>query len=72
MWLFILNLLVGLINLLPIYITDGGRMFGIALLNIVKDKKKAAKIYSFIATLFLATIVISLIINYGSKLLSLI
>jgi len=72
MWLFILNLLVGLINLLPIYITDGGRMFGIALLNTVKDKKKAAKIYSFLATLFLATIVISLIINYGSKLLGLI
>jgi len=71
MWLFILNLLVGLINLLPIYVTDGGRMFGVALLKIIKDKKKAAKIYSFLATLFLATIVISLIINYGSKLIGL-
>ncbi|MFH2028592.1 MAG: site-2 protease family protein [Nanoarchaeota archaeon] len=71
-WLFILNFIVGLMNLLPIYITDGGRMFGLALTKIVKDKTKATRIYSMIALLFLATILTALIINYGSKLIGLV
>jgi len=67
-WLFILNFLIGMINLLPILITDGGRMLELALRKMFKDKVKAAKLFMFISTLFLLTIGVSLLLNYGTKL----
>lgn len=69
-WLVILNLLIGLVNLLPILITDGGRMLDTFLKSVFKDKKKAIKVNSFIGLIFLFTILMALVINYGSKLIS--
>lgn len=50
-WIFITNVFVGLFNLLPLPIVDGGRMFYVAMLSLTKSRKKAEKI-SKIAYLF--------------------
>lgn len=63
-WLFILNLLIGLANLLPLGIVDGGRMLQVALHKVVSNKEKAQKIWVFIAVLFLVFLVFGLLINY--------
>jgi len=63
-WLFLLNLFIGLANLLPLGIVDGGRMLEIVLKKTVKDQKKAHKIWVFIAVLFLFLLVFSLLVNY--------
>ena len=63
-WLFILNLLIGLANLLPLGIVDGGRMLQVALHKVVDNKEKAQKIWVFIAVLFLVFLVFGLLINY--------
>ena len=56
-WIFITNFFVGLFNLLPLPIVDGGRMAYIAALHFTKSEKKAKKIakraYSFSVFLFL-------------------
>jgi len=43
-WLVLFNLLVGIFNMLPLVITDGGQMFMLALTRILGDRKKAAKV----------------------------
>ncbi|MGM5482074.1 MAG: site-2 protease family protein [Nanobdellota archaeon] len=63
-WLFALNFFVGLANLLPMGPVDGGRMFGLALQKIIRDKKKAMKIWGMVAWLFLLIIIFGLIVNY--------
>lgn len=63
-WLFLLNFFIGLFNLLPLGIVDGGRILNTFLENNVKDKKKARKIWSFISFFLLAILVIGLIISY--------
>lgn len=56
-WILITNIFVGLFNLLPLPIVDGGRMTYISLLALTKSKKKAEKIskkmYLFSLSLFL-------------------
>lgn len=63
-WLFILNFLIGLANLLPLGIVDGGRMLQVALHNIMKDKKKANKVWGFITVLFVLLLVVGLAGHY--------
>ncbi|MDO8740947.1 MAG: site-2 protease family protein [Candidatus Woesearchaeota archaeon] len=63
-WLFILNFLIGLANLLPLGIVDGGRMLQVALHNIMKDKKKANKVWGFITILFVLLLVVGLAGHY--------
>ncbi len=63
-WLFLLNLFIGLANLLPLGIVDGGRMLQISLHKIVNDGKKAHKIWMFIAILFLVLLVFGLLTTY--------
>jgi len=60
-WLFITNLMVGLVNLLPIGIVDGGRMFSIALSTVIKDEKKSKLIFSIVSLLLLAALLFFLI-----------
>jgi len=66
-WLFMLNILIGLINLLPIYITDGARMLLIALQSSIKNKKKAIKVWSVINWAFVLLILIGLFATYLKK-----
>lgn len=61
MWLGMVNLGVGLFNLLPLGPVDGGRMFYSLLLGITKDEKKSRKIWSFVGFVFLLLIFINLL-----------
>jgi len=63
-WLFLLNLFIGLANLLPLGIVDGGRMLKIALDKTVRNKAKAKQIWGTIAIAFLLILVFGLITSY--------
>ncbi|MBT4334261.1 site-2 protease family protein [archaeon] len=69
-WIFVANLGVGLFNLLPISILDGGRMSYIALEKIMKDEKKAEKIWKVISTSLLAIILILLLPQFYNLLIA--
>lgn len=58
-WVYALNLGIGLFNLLPIPITDGGRMFYLALEKFF-EKQKAFQIWKFVAMLFIILIFVNL------------
>lgn len=60
-WLFIINIGIGLFNLLPLGPVDGGRMFFVALLAIFKDDKKAKKVWNFVSMFCLLLIVINML-----------
>lgn len=68
-WVFLLNLFIGLFNLLPLGIVDGGRMLNIFLQRTIKSKKKARKIWGFISAFFLLLIVLGLASTYIMPLL---
>ncbi|MEK6952021.1 MAG: site-2 protease family protein [Nanoarchaeota archaeon] len=61
MWLGMVNIGVGLFNLLPLGPVDGGRMFYSLLLGITKDEKKSRKIWSFVSFILLLLIFINLL-----------
>ncbi len=63
-WFWILNISIGLINLLPIYITDGAKMLLIALQDSIKDKKKALKIWGMINSLFVFLVIVGIVTTY--------
>ncbi len=44
-WIFFINLVVGLINLFPIMITDGAKMFYVGLSFFIKDERKLKRIW---------------------------
>jgi len=56
-WIFVLSLGIGIVNLLPIGPTDGGRMFYIALQKWYK-KKKATNIFSKTSLILLVVLII--------------
>ena len=59
-WLSFLSLNIGLINLLPVFITDGARMLKIFLERVIKDKKKSISVWAalnWISLLSLLTLV---------------
>lgn len=63
-WLFLLNLFVGLFNLLPLGIVDGGRMLDTFLQTTMKNKKRAKKIWGFVSMFFLLALLFGLITSY--------
>lgn len=63
-WLFLLNLFIGLANLLPLGIVDGGRMLQVCLKKLMKSEKKAHRLWVFIAFLFLAILLFGLATTY--------
>jgi Zn-dependent protease len=63
-WLFLLNFFIGLFNLLPLGIVDGGRILNTFLQSNVKDKEKAKKIWSFISLFFLLLLLFGLLTTY--------
>ncbi|MBR9699483.1 site-2 protease family protein [Candidatus Woesearchaeota archaeon] len=64
-WLYFINLIIGLMNLLPLLVTDGGRMLKLALDKIIVNKKKSAKVWMFIGALFIFTLIGALLVKYG-------
>ena len=63
-WLFLLNFFIGLANLLPLGIVDGGRILQVALHRIINCKKKAQKAWLWIGIVFLVSLLFALIVNY--------
>lgn len=60
-WLFVINIGIGLFNLLPLGPVDGGRMFFVVLLSVFKDKSKAKRVWNFVSLLCLLFIVINML-----------
>lgn len=60
-WLFLLNFFVGLFNLLPLGIVDGGRMLQVLLHKTIKDEKKSNRVWGFISFLILGMLLIGLL-----------
>jgi len=63
-WLFLLNLFIGLFNLLPLGIVDGGRMLNTLLQRTMKNKAIASKIWGLISLFFLILIILGLVSSY--------
>jgi membrane-associated protease RseP (regulator of RpoE activity) len=61
-WLFLIGFNIGLINFLPIFITDGARILQITLNKIIKNQAKSKKIWLFINRLSLAILLLIFII----------
>jgi membrane-associated protease RseP (regulator of RpoE activity) len=59
-WMYVISFGVGLFNLLPLGMVDGGRIFYTSVLFFTKDEKKAKKIWIYTAFLCVALIVINL------------
>ena len=62
-WLYLLNLGIGLFNLVPIGPIDGGRMLK-ALLQKYFEKNKAQRIFKYISSLFLFLVLINLVFAF--------
>jgi len=59
-WVYFLSLIIGLINLFPIFITDGARIFRTTMLKFIPDKRKALLMWvrlNMIAVLILLLLV---------------
>jgi len=61
-WLYILSLGIGIFNLLPLGIADGGRMLQVALWQLKKDRKKADILWKKISALFIFVLLLILFI----------
>ncbi|MBI4983288.1 site-2 protease family protein [Candidatus Woesearchaeota archaeon] len=66
-WLFLLSLGIGLFNLLPLPIVDGGRMMQVSLWKI-KGKEKGNKWYGKISLFFLLLLILNLVYPFVGKL----
>jgi len=62
-WVFIINLLVALFNMLPVSALDGGRFFYLTILAITKSKKVAKKSFKMI-TYFILFLFLILMIKW--------
>ncbi len=60
-WGVILNIGVGLFNLLPLGPVDGGRMFLTGISVFIKDNEKANKLYSFMTVFMLLLVFINIL-----------
>ncbi|MFH1331923.1 MAG: site-2 protease family protein [archaeon] len=60
LWLFVINIGIGLFNLLPLGPVDGGRMFYVAALGIFKNENKARRIWGWVSFTCLMLIFINL------------
>lgn len=66
-WIMMINLFVGLFNMLPLGILDGGRFFYLAILSITKKKSFAEKSFKY-ATKFIGLIFLAMIIAWAISL----
>lgn len=63
-WLFLLNFFIGIFNLLPLGIVDGGLMMSTLLHKTIANQKKAKKIWNLISLILLAILILSLVSTY--------
>jgi membrane-associated protease RseP (regulator of RpoE activity) len=69
-WVAILSLNVGIINLFPIFITDGARMLKVSMENIYTDKEKATRIWILINKICIATMLAIIFIPLIRKIIT--
>jgi hypothetical protein len=62
-WIAMINLFVGLFNMLPLGILDGGRFFYLAILSVTKNKNTAEKSFKY-ATKFIGLIFLAMIVAW--------
>ncbi len=60
LWLFLINIGIGLFNLLPLGPIDGGRMFFVLLLVLFREKERAARYWKAMSSLCIILIIINL------------
>ncbi len=63
-WLFMLNIGIGLFNLLPIGPLDGGRMFQLVCFKLFKRKEVALKVWSLVSIFFVVLILANLFAGF--------
>ncbi|VVB81227.1 Peptidase family M50 [uncultured archaeon] len=63
-WLFMLNIGIGLFNLLPIGPLDGGRMFQLVCFKIFKNKLTALKIWTYVSGFFILLILANMFTGF--------
>lgn len=68
-WLIVINLGVGLFNLLPLGPVDGGKMFYTSMLALFKNNKERAKKAFLIITIFCAALILINLMPWIEKLL---
>ncbi len=61
-WIFLINLLVGLFNMLPFAILDGGRFFYLTVLGITKSEKVSKFVYKTLGYLILLSLILIMLI----------
>lgn len=62
-WLFMLNVGIGLFNLLPIGPLDGGRMFHLACLRLFRKKATAMRVWGWTSFFFVAIILVNILVG---------
>lgn len=68
-WIIIINVGIGLFNLLPLGPVDGGKMFYVLMLSVFRDNEKRAKIAFNIITIFCIALLVINLIPWIEKLL---
>jgi membrane-associated protease RseP (regulator of RpoE activity) len=60
-WIFLINILVGLMNMLPVGILDGGRFFYLTIWKVTKSEKIAQKTFAGITYMIIALMIILMV-----------
>lgn len=63
-WLFVINLGVGLFNLLPLGILDGGKMFYLAALHFTKSEKISKRIFKYTNIIMILLLIYLIIVSF--------
>tara|TARA_Y100000294_G_scaffold176847_1_gene200461 strand:- start:1050 stop:2126 length:1077 start_codon:yes stop_codon:yes gene_type:complete len=63
-WFYLFNFAVGIANLLPLGILDGGRMLKTLFNSVFKNKKRAQELWIWISFLFLALLLVGIVAHY--------
>jgi membrane-associated protease RseP (regulator of RpoE activity) len=68
LWLYFISINLGLVNLFPIFITDGARMLQTAVPKLVKDKKRSFAVWKIINQFCVLLILVLLLLPWIRKL----
>lgn len=60
-WIILISISVALVNMLPVGIFDGGRVFYLTVLFFLKSESKAKKIFSFVTYFFLIVLLLLMV-----------